>query len=81
MPVSISPKVNYDVRMRKPIHITTPRPGSEEVARLFRIPRRRQKELNALAEKFVRRLHQAQEASDGKSGGKGKKRKNASAAA
>jgi hypothetical protein len=40
--------------MRKPIHITTPWPTSEEVAKRFRISKRRQKELNAIAEEGVR---------------------------
>jgi hypothetical protein len=67
--------------MPKPIRITTPWPDPEEEARRLRIPKRRQKELNALAEEFVRRLRQAQETSDGNTGEKRKKRKNASAAA
>lgn len=67
--------------MRKPIHITTPRPTPEEVAELFHIPKRRQRELKAMAEKFVRESNQSQKASEGKSGEKGKKRKNAPAAA
>jgi hypothetical protein len=67
--------------MPKRIHITTPWPTSEEVAKRLRISKRRQKELNALAEEFVRKLQQAQETSGGKTVEKGKKRKNASAAA
>lgn len=67
--------------MPRRIHITTPWPTPEEVASRFHIPKRRQKELNALAEEFVRRLQQAPKTSEGKSVAKGKKRKNASAAA
>lgn len=67
--------------MPKRIHITTPWPDPEEEARRLHISKRRQKELNALAEEFVRNLQQAQETSNGKSVEKGKKRKNASAAA
>lgn len=67
--------------MPKRIHITTPWPDPEEEARRLRIPKRRQKELRALAEEFVRNLRKAQKTSDGNSAEEGKKRKNASAAA
>lgn len=67
--------------MPKRIHITTPWPDPAEEARRLRIPKRRQRELNALAEEFVRKLQQTQETTNGKSAEKGKKRKNASAAA
>jgi hypothetical protein len=67
--------------MRKPIHITTPWPTPEEVARRFRISNRRQKELNAMAEEIFRQLQKENGASAGKAVDQRKKRKNASAAA
>jgi hypothetical protein len=67
--------------MPKQVHITTPWPTSEEVAKRLHISKRRQKELNVLAEKLVRQMKEENEASAGKAAGKGKKRKNASAAA
>jgi len=67
--------------MPKSVQIKTPWPDPDEEARRLRIPKRRQKELRALAEEFVRKLQEAQEVSEGKPAEKGKKRKNASAAA
>jgi hypothetical protein len=64
--------------MRKPIHITTPRPTFEEVAKIYKISKRRQKEIKALADELVRQMKKEEEAS---AAGKGKKRKNAAAAA
>jgi hypothetical protein len=67
--------------MPKQVHITTPWPTSEEEARRLRIPKRRQKELNALADELVRQLQEEKTAPAGKALNHGKKRKNASAAA
>jgi|HubBroStandDraft_5_1064220.scaffolds.fasta_scaffold486220_2 hypothetical protein len=67
--------------MPKQVHITTPWPTSAEEARRLRIPKRRQKELNALADELVRQLRKEKEASADKAVNQGKKRKNASAAA
>jgi hypothetical protein len=67
--------------MPKPIHITTPWPTSEEEARRLRIPKRRQKEINTLAEEYFRRLQEEKRGSDSKTVDRRKKRKNASAAA
>ena len=67
--------------MPKQVHITTPWPTSEEEARRLRIPRRRQKELFTLADELARQMKDGKVSSAGKSAGKGKKRKNAAAAA
>ncbi len=67
--------------MAKPIEITTPWPTFEEEARRLRISKRRQKEINAIAEEYFRRLQKRNGASANKSVDQGKKRKNASAAA
>jgi hypothetical protein len=67
--------------MPKPIHITTPRPTSEELAKEYRISKRRQKKLNTLAKQIVRQMQEEKDASASRDTGKGKKRKNAAAAA
>lgn len=67
--------------MPKRIHITTPRPTPDEVAEIFHIPKRRQKELQALAEEFVKNLRESRRNSGDQTAEKRKKRKNASAAA
>lgn len=51
--------------MPKSVRITTPWPTSEEVAKRFGISKRRQKELDAMAEEYFRRL-QAEEKAKGK---------------
>jgi hypothetical protein len=67
--------------MRKPIPITTPMPTFEEVAKEYRVPKRREKVLRALVEKFAQQVQEKREVSAAKTAGKGKKRRNASAAA
>lgn len=67
--------------MPKSVHITTPWPTSEQVARRFRIPRRRQKEINAMAEEIFKQLRGEKETIAHEAAGQGKKRKNAAAAA
>lgn len=42
--------------MPKSVHITTPWPTSEEVAKRFGISKRRQKELDAMAREYVKQL-------------------------
>jgi len=71
----------YDVSMPKTVRITTPWPTPEEEASRLRIPKRRQKEIKALAEKTFERMQRENGASHGKVVEKGKKRKHASAAA
>jgi hypothetical protein len=48
--------------MRKPIHITAPRPTLEERAKQLRIPKARQKELQALVDEFKATLSNWKEA-------------------
>jgi hypothetical protein len=67
--------------MRKPIHITTPRPTFEEVAKIYHVPKHRQKRLKALADELVRQMEVEEARSADKAAGRGKKRKNAAAAA
>jgi hypothetical protein len=50
--------------MPKPVHITTPYPTFEEVAKIYRIPKRRQKELEALAQHAFEQM-KAEKASAG----------------
>jgi|HubBroStandDraft_5_1064220.scaffolds.fasta_scaffold19868_3 hypothetical protein len=42
--------------MRKPIHITAPRPTLEEMEKHFRIPKARKKELQLLVDEFKAKL-------------------------
>ncbi|HUY94339.1 MAG TPA: hypothetical protein VMU71_03540 [Terracidiphilus sp.] len=65
--------------MPKSVHITTPWPTSEEVAKRFRIPKRRQKELDAMAREYVKQL-QAEEKARGTNLKENEKQKDASAA-
>ncbi len=69
--------------MARPVaHITTPRSTPEEEAKRLRISKRRQKELNAIAEEYFRQMQEeAAAAPTGKAFDQGKKRKNAAAAA
>lgn len=66
---------------RPVVRITTPRPSPEEEAKRLRIPKRRQKELNAIAEEYFRQMQAEEAATTGKAFNQGKKRKNAAAAA
>ena len=66
---------------RPAARITTPRPTPEEEAKRLRISKRRQKELNAIAEEYFRRMQEGKAASAGRTFEQGKKRKNAAAAA
>lgn len=66
--------------MTKRVHVTTPYPTFEEVARLYRLPKRRQKELEALAQGLFKRM-KAEQARPGSSPiEKEENRKDASAA-
>ena len=68
------------VSMPKRVHVTTPYPTFEEVARIYGIPRRRQKELEALAQKLFQQM-KAEQARPGTSPvEKEENRKDASAA-
>jgi hypothetical protein len=67
--------------MPKQVRITTPWPTPEEVAKRFRISKRRQKEIKAMAEEIFEQMQKENEGSNGKVVEHGKKRKNASAAA
>ncbi len=66
--------------MPKSVHITTPWPTSEEVAKRFPIPKRRQRELEAMAQEFVRELNSQEKRARGRVVEKEEKRKDASAA-
>jgi hypothetical protein len=48
--------------MRKPIHITAPRPTLEELEKHFRISKARKKELQALVDEFKAQLPHIEEA-------------------
>jgi hypothetical protein len=50
--ISILPNSQYHVAMRKPIHITAPRPTPEEWAKHFPISKASEKALQALVEEF-----------------------------
>lgn len=65
--------------MPKAAHISTPWPTSEEVAKTFRIPRKRQRELRAMAEEYVKQLR-ADENAKPRTTDEEVNRKNASAA-
>jgi len=65
--------------MRKPIHITAPRPTSEEWAKHFPISKARQKELQVLVDEFKAQLSHQEEA-PANSIDSEKRRKRASAA-
>ena len=67
--------------MPKSVRITTPWPTPEEVAKRFRISKRRQKEIKAMAEEIFEQMQKENGASNGKVVEQGKKRKHASAAA
>ena len=67
--------------MPKPIRITTPWPTPEEVAKRFRISKRRQKEIKAIAEEYFRQMQEEKGVPAGKAVDPGKKRKHATAAA
>ena len=67
--------------MGKSVQITTPRPTFEELTRRLRIPKARQKELDAMAEEAARQILKAREETTAKSRGKQKvKVKDAAAA-
>lgn len=63
IPVFIPPNSQYDeaADMRKPIHITTPWPTQEEMAKRFRIPKARQRELQTLVDEYKAKLSPLQE--------------------
>jgi hypothetical protein len=65
--------------MPKSIPITTPWPTSEEVGKRFRVPKRRQKELRAIAEEYVEKLKTELDA-EGRAVAQEEKRKDVSAA-
>jgi hypothetical protein len=67
--------------MPKTVHITTPWPTSEEVARRFRISKRREKELDAMAEEFFKQREANSKSRNSKANHREEKRKNASVAA
>jgi hypothetical protein len=66
--------------MPKSVHITTPWPSSQEIGKRFRIPKPRQKELEALAQEFVRRSSHGGKNAEGRVLEGEAKRKDASAA-
>ncbi len=66
--------------MPKSVHITTPYPTSEEVAKLYRIPKRRQRELEALAQGLFKQMKAEQARKGSSPTEKEEKRKDASAA-
>ena len=65
--------------MRKPIHITAPRPTLEELEKRFRISEARKKELQALVDEF-KAMHSIREEAPVNSREPEKRRKRASAA-
>jgi hypothetical protein len=66
--------------MPKSVHITTPYPTFEEVARRLRIPKRRQKEIRAMADEFIKQLDEDEKSPASKITEREEKRKDASAA-
>ncbi len=82
MAVSIPPDSQYDelVAMPKAVYITAPRPTSEEVAKSLGISKRRQKEINALAEELIKQLRAKERAAASSAAEPEKRRKRASAA-
>jgi len=67
--------------MPKSVTITAPRwPSSEEEAKRLRISRRRQRELRALAEDYVKRMTSAKRGAKYQAAHQGSMPKNASAA-
>ncbi len=67
--------------MPKSVHITKPPLSSEEEAKRLRIPKRRQKELFALAEEYVKQLRAKEKAIADAPTERREKRKNAASAA
>jgi len=81
--VSIPPCSRYHGRevMTKAARITAPWPTFEEMTRHLRIPKARQRELDALAEEGFRQIRKAEEKAAAKTAVKPEmKRRNASAA-
>jgi len=78
-PASDQPTMEYHGVMPKSVRLSTPRPSPEEMARRLRIPKRRQRELNVLAEEYVKRLRAEKDAGESVIGRK-EKPTNASAA-
>lgn len=66
--------------MPKSVHITTPWPTSEEVAKRSRISKRRQKELEAIVQGFFKRSHAGEKRTKGKVAEREENRKDAPAA-
>ena len=79
--IFIPRKSQYDesVNMRKPIHITAPRPTREETEKHLRIPKARKKELQLLVDAFKAQLSREDQALVNRSGPE-EGRKSASAA-
>jgi hypothetical protein len=82
MAVSIPRNSQYHgtVAMPKSVYITAPRPTSEEVAKSLGISKRRQKEMEALAEKLVKQFLARERAAASSAVEPEKRRKRASAA-
>jgi len=66
--------------MPKSVYITSPRPTSEEVAKSLGISKRRQREINAMAEELIRQLRAKERAAESTAVEPEKRRKRASAA-
>jgi hypothetical protein len=66
--------------MPKSVNIGTPWPTHEEMVRHLRVPRARQKELRALADKFYKRISAEKESASGVKIGRQEISKNAPAA-
>ncbi|MDR3753093.1 MAG: hypothetical protein P4K93_05205 [Terracidiphilus sp.] len=66
--------------MPKSVYITAPRPTAEEVAKSLGISKRRQKEMEALAEKLIKQLLARERAEAASAIEPEKRRKRASAA-
>jgi hypothetical protein len=66
--------------MPKSVYITAPRPTSEEVAKSLGISKRRQKEMDALAEELIKQLRARERAAESTAVEPEKRLKRASAA-
>jgi hypothetical protein len=66
--------------MPKSVYITAPRPTSEEVAKSLGISKRRQKEMDALAEELIKQLRERERAAESTAVEPEKRLKRASAA-
>jgi len=82
MAVSIPPDSQYDetVAMPKSVTITAPWPTYEEVAKSLGISKRRQKQIDAMAEEFLEQLRAKERAATSRAVEPEKRRKRASAA-